>query len=208
MRRKAVLLILICTVAYSYGQRVLNKSLVNKDARFFYLDAGPAYRIQLETNTDHKIDVRAVVEGEYSQEMLIDLREDGSNVYISPAFSPEFQPQNDKLSAHKVVSVSLNISLPEGMSLSVKGIQSDISVRGKFQSLSVYLKDGRCNLHELLGIVNISTVSAAISVSAKNGVVRAQSDSGVVEIEQLPLGDAEYNLRSDSGNIKVLKIPS
>ena len=208
MRRKAVLLLLICAVTHSYGQRVLNKSLVNKDARFFYLDAGPAYRIQLETNTDHQLDIRAVVEGEYAQEMLIDLREEGSNVYISPAFSPEFQPQNDKLSAHKVVSVSLHISLPEGVSLSIKGTESDISVRGKYQSLNVDLKNGLCDLHELQGIVSISTVSAGISVSAKNGVVHAQSDSGVVEIEQLPLGEAEYDLRSDSGNIKVTKITS
>ena len=208
MWKRAALLLFLCTVAGSYGQRVIHKSLVNEDARFFYLDAGQAYRIELETNNDDQIDVQAVVEGEYAESTLIDLRKEGSNVYISHTFSPEFQKLNDKLSAHKVVSVSLKISLPEEISLSVMGSSSHISVRGKYRNLSLELEEGRCDLEELEGIVSVTTASAEIIVMAKEGVVLAESDNGSLNIEKLPLGEAEYNLRSNSGNITVQRIRS
>ncbi len=207
MWKSAVLFLLLCAVTNSYSQRVLHKSLVSNGARFFYLDAGQAYRIQLNTNKEDHIEVHAVVDGEYAQDMLIDIREEGANVFISPVFSPDFQPRNDKLGAHKVVSVSLQISLPEGISLSVKSSSSHISVEGKYRKLSVDLKEGLCDLNELQGIIGVTTASAGILVNAKEGVVRARSDHGLVEIEKLPLGEAEYNLRSNSGNIKVLRTP-
>ena len=206
MRKRAVFVLILCTLSCGYGQRILNKSLVSDGARFFYLDADQAYRIELETNKDDQIDVRAVVEGEYAEAMLIDLRKEGSNVFISPVFSPGFQTKNDKLSAHKVVSVSLWISLPEDISLSVVGSSSHISVRGRYQKLSVELEEGRCDLDDLQGIIGVLTASAEIRVSAKEGVVRAQSEHGSLTMEKLPLGEAEYNLRSDTGDIIVQRI--
>ena len=119
------------------AQRMIEKSLVNKNVRFFYIDSSLAYQLILDTNLSGEIGLRASIEGEYQNEIVLNVQESGSDLFISPAFSPEYQFKNDKLSAHKVISISLEISVPENLSVHLTGTSTNVKAKGVYKLLQV-----------------------------------------------------------------------
>ena len=178
---------------------------MNKHARFFYIDSSLAYQLILDTNLSEEIHIRALVEGEYQNEIILNIRESGSEIFISPSFTPEYQFKNDKLSAHKVISIALDISLPENLSVHLKGAYTNLNAKGAFKVLHIDLKDGRCYLDHTSGEIHANTDSGEIIVESNTGYVEASSNYGLVETHQLPLGGAAYYLKSISGNIRVIR---
>ena len=123
------------------------------------------------------------------------------------SFHPEYHFKNDKLSAHKVISVSMEISLPAEMSVFLKGESSRIEIEGLYKLLQVEMQDGQCNLEQVKGVVKVSTTSGGIWLKSDSGVVNANTDFGKMNIQELPLGEAEYLLQSVSGDISVQHVP-
>ena len=206
MIKKTVLLFLLCSVLPSvYAQRIIEKSLVNKHARFFYVDSGLAYKVLLRTHASQEIKLRATVEGEYQNEIVLNIQDSGSEFFIGTSFSPEFQFKNDKLSAHKVISIALEISVPEKLSVYLKGDYTNLNASGSYELLDVNLKEGRCYLDQTLGEISVITQSGGIVLLSSEGYIEAETEYGKIDAEQLPLGEAVYNLKSSSGNIQIIK---
>ena len=206
MIKKSVLLFLLCAVFQSaHAQRIIEKSLVNKHARFFYIDSSLAYEVLLVTNKSHEISIRAIVEGEYQNGIMLNVQESGSDLFISTSFSPEFRIKNDKLSAHKVISVKLEIAVPEKHSVLLKGNYTNLNAKGLFKLLEVDLEEGSCYLDQTSGDIRVNTKSGEIVLESNKGYVEAASQYGSVETDQLPLGEAVYKLNSTSGNIRVIR---
>ncbi len=199
-----VLFLLLCAVTTStFSQRILSKTLVNRPTRHFYIDAQHAFQVGLNTNTNHEISVKALAEGEYEKDLILDLREEGSHIHIGISFHPDYHIKNDKLSAHKVISVSLEISIPAEMFVYLNGVSSRIEIEGLYKLLQVVMQDGHCDLDQVNGVVKVSTTSGGISLKSNGGVVSADTEFGQLEIQELPLGEAEYSLKSISGDIHV-----
>ncbi len=199
-----VLFLLLCTVTTStFSQRILSKTLVNRHSQHFFIDTQHAFKVGLNTNSKHEISVKALVEGEYENDLVLDLREEGSHIHIGISFLPDHQIKNDKLSAHKVISVSLEISLPAEMSVYLNSVSSIMKIEGLYKLLQVVMQEGQCDLDQVNGVVKITTTSGGISLKTTGGVVSANTEFGQMEIQDLPLGEAEYSLRSISGDIHV-----
>ncbi len=201
-----MLVLLLSTTSFSISaQRVLKKSLVNRHGRFFHIDVNDAYQLKLSTTKGQEISVEARVEGEYERDIVLNFWEEGSHVFIDTEFHPEFHLQTDKLSAHKVLSVSITVSLPEQMTVFVKGDSSRVLVEGYFQELQVELFRGACELSEVYGTVDVVTQSGDITLNCKEGAVNVHSEYGKVVSDKIPLGNAVYNLNSSTGDIRVIR---
>ena len=206
MIRASVILLLLCTaVSPIKAQRIIQKSLVNDQVPFFYVDSSLAYQVNISTKTSHEINIIATVEGEYQNELVLNIQESGSDIFISTSFTPEFKAKNDKLSAHKVISIALDISIPEKLSLHLKGNYTHLNARGSYKELGVDLQDGRCYLNNTYGEIAVNTVSGDIFLESNHGYVEANSEYGQVEIDELPLSDAAFKLNTVSGNIHVIR---
>ena len=206
MIRKTAMLLLLCAVLPTVNaQRIIEKSLVNKHARFFYIDSSLAYKVLLKTNSSQEINIRATIEGEYQNEIILNIQESESQLAISTSFSPQFQFKNDKLSAHKVVSIAMEISVPEEISVQLSGDYTNLSASGSYKLLEVNLKDGRCYLDQTRGEIHVDTKSGDIILESTEGYVEASSEYGRIEADQLPLGEAVYRLKSTRGNIRIIK---
>ena len=178
---------------------------MNKHARFFYIDAVLAYDVLLGTNNSKEIKIQATVEGEYQNEIVLDIQESGSELFIGTIFSPEFRARNDKLSAHKVVSIALEILLPEGHSANLKGVFTHLKASGKYKLLQVDLQDGPCHLDQLSGDIRVTSNSGSIILESKSGAVDAATEHGLLQADDLPLGNSVYYLRSKYGNIQITR---
>ena len=134
---------------------------------------------------------------------MIGVEEDGSNVLISAGFQPNFVNPNDKLSAHKVVSIAMDISLPEYTQVTLFGTNANIIVTGLYKHLNVSLADGNCRLANVSETIEVKTQKGNIFLTAREGKIDAKSNYGDVINEAIPSGDSYYRLHSVEGDIQV-----
>ena len=202
MRRLWVFVIVLCACS-ARGQKVLQKTIVDSNVTSIVIDSGDCYQINLQTRESKELEVNASMEGEYSKDLVVHLENKGTSLMVSTGFQPNFVLPNDKLSAHKAVSIALDIVLPEYKSVKIYGTHSNVNVLGNYRSLTVKLSDGDCKLENVGETVDVTTQKGDIWLVTASGLVEATSDYGKVYQSTLPIGDREYRLNSKEGNIYV-----
>ena len=76
------------------------------------MNAANCFKVEFHTGDGNEINIEAEIEGEYSQDLDLKVNTNGTTVLIEAGFAPSFENPNDKLSAHKVVSILLKITIP------------------------------------------------------------------------------------------------
>ncbi|MEM1259369.1 MAG: hypothetical protein AAGH81_12620 [Bacteroidota bacterium] len=182
---------------------MVKKTVLHPKTRYIQIDGNNCFQLVLNTHQSNLLKVEASMEGEYAKDLVVKLEEDGKNIGISTDFLPSFKNPNDKLSAHKVISVVLHITLPELMTTSVHGTHTNITVEGKYKDLSITLSDGNCTLNTVYGKVIVKTQTGEIVVNEARGDVTAKSRYGKVRKGAVPKGDEIYVLQSVEGTITI-----
>jgi len=186
-----------------FSQKIVKKTLVNAKSKSFQIDATNCYEVKLKTSSTKEIVVGATIDGEYQKDLLVSIEEDGSNVLVNTEFQPNFSNPNDKLSAHKIISVALEISLPEYAKANVFGTHANVTVTGSYTTLQVNLSDGNCSLQQVLENTLVKTQKGTIYVTLESGFVDAKSNYGKVFRETVPVGSATFQLHSVEGDIHI-----
>lgn len=163
------------------------------------------FNVELNTNLGKEINVEAEIEGEYVKDLDLEVRIVGSTILIEAGFVPSFENPNDKLSAHKVVSILLKLTIPSYKNVEIYGTNSRVVVNGKFKELNISLSDGVCELNNIQGNAFVKTQSGTIKVLANAAIIKAESKYGIVELNPIPLGISNYELHTVTGNIELSK---
>lgn len=187
------------------AQKLVKKAFIGPRTQSIQIDSQHCYQIDLQTARTKEVQVEASIEGEYAKDLLISIEENGTTVRISAGFQPNFINPNDKLSAHKVVSIALQITVPQYKDVSIFGTNTNVEVEGKYQNLDVTLSDGRCELNNVSETVEVTTQKGDIWVNANSGTILAESTYGLVENDQIPIGNNQYILKTVQGNIHLRK---
>ena len=187
------------------SQKLIEKELVNPETKSIEINTANCFLVTMATHRGKQLKIEASMEGEYAKDLSIALEEKGSNILIGANFLPSFTPPNDKLSAHKVISISLSVILPEYMKVNVHGTHSNVFAQGNYKDLSVTLADGNCTLNKIVEKVSVKTQKGEIVVQAARGTVDTKSDYGEVIKGKVTNGDAYFNLYSVEGDILVNK---
>ncbi|WP_317194410.1 hypothetical protein [Allomuricauda sp. CAU 1633] len=183
----------------------MKKAFIGPRTQSIQIDSRYCYQIDLQTAKTNEVQVEASIEGEYAKDLLVSLEEKGTTVRISTGFQPNFINPNDKLSAHKVVSIALHIIVPQYKNVSIFGTNSNVQVKGSYQNLDVKLSDGRCELDNVSEMVEVTTQKGDIWLSTDSGTILAESTYGLVENNQIPNGHNQYILKTIQGNIHLRK---
>lgn len=191
---------------FALGQKQLKKTLVNLESKSVQIDAKNSFKIDLSTTEGNEIVVDAKIDGEYHKDLIVKIEEDGSNVLISSGFQPNFINPNDKLSAHKVISIELKISLPKLMDVQLFGTRTNVAVEGLYRRLKIDLADGICSLFDPGENIAVKTQRGDIYLKTSSGTIDATSNYGKVIGKPLPSGNTLYTLQSVEGNIHLSKI--
>lgn len=202
-----VLLFLFGFIAFVqvHGQKLVRKAFVGPHTETIQIDAQYCYRIDLKTAPTDEVQVSASMEGEYAKDLLISIEQSGTTAMISADFQPLFIDPNDKLSAHKVVSIALEIILPEYKNVDVFGTNTNLYATGKYQDLNVTLSDGRCVLENVSESVEVTTQKGDILLSVPSGEINAESIYGKVKREVIPRGYNQFVLKTIEGDIFLTK---
>lgn len=203
--RALVLLMFVCTLANVHGQKLVRKAFVGPRTETIQIDAQYCYRIVLKTEPIDEVQVSATMEGEYAKDLLVSIKESGTTTMISTDFQPNFINPNDKLSAHKVISIALEIKVPQYKNVDVFGTSTNIYATGIYENLNITLSNGRCSLQNISQSVKVTTQTGDIVLSIPRGEVLAESVYGRVRREQIPFGNDQFVLKTVEGNILLMK---
>lgn len=201
MKKVGFLILMVLTIEGLHSQKLVRKAVVNPNISFFEIDTQNCYRVDIATSDTRELIVEAAMDGEYGKDLIVRVQEEGATARISAGFPPNFILPNDKLSAHKLISIDLRISLPAHNKVRVNGYSSDVSIRGSYTDLVVVLNDGRCTLERVGKKVSVHTLSGDIILKNATGSISARSTYGKVHRDPIPEGDALFTLDTVTGNI-------
>ena len=201
---KYLLLVFFFVGSYwGLAQKLVEKSILNPQARFVEINGKDCFKVSLKTHATPVIRIEASLEGEYAKDLAIKMEEDGANIFISAAFLPSFSDFNDKLSAHKVISIELKITLPEFMKVSFYSTNTNLIATGSYNSLGIQLDDGKCTLSNITHSINVKTQRGEIRLQQVAGTIKAKSECGKISKGAVLEGSATFDLYSVEGDIFV-----
>ena len=203
---KRIFLFFFFVVNLVPAQNIIRKSIIDPDIEGIYLDVKNNFQVSVHTAVGNEMLVEASIDGEYSNDIQVDITQSGHTLFVHTGFRANFRIPNDKLSAHKVVSIALRVSLPEQRKVVIYGTGCNVSARGKYELLTITLSDGRCVIENITGVAKVTTQSGPILISADSGKIWAASKYGVVDENHIPIGDTFYEVNSITGDIHLDKI--
>ena len=188
------------------AQKSLEKQWVAAEIDTVLIDSDAIFRLTIESHDSETITALSQVEGEYNESVVVNSAITGRTLAISTGFSPYFKKDNDKLAAHKVLSVECSLTVPSDMAVVVRSSLASLEARGGLAYLEAVLSDGNITLENFSGDARLETVTGDITVEAIPGVGgRGVSTQGVTK-NQLPLeGNYFIEAKSRSGSVVLRK---
>jgi hypothetical protein len=205
MGREIFVVILSMSFGLLGAQKVIKKSVHNLGTSSILIDADDCFKVEITTTLSKEIVVEAHIDGEYKNDLLVKIEEDGPSIDISTGFQPNFIKPNDKLSIHKVISISLKVQIPENMNVRLFGSNANVYAKGSYKILKVTLDDGTCNFQGIYGIAHAVTRSGDIYLYSKGATIETKNSFGSTEAGNIPKGDDYFNLVTTTGNIYLKK---
>lgn len=202
---KSIFILLFLSANFLNAQKVVKKAVINPNITSVRIDARNCFQIKIQTSRTDELLVEAIIDGEYKNDLILKLKDEGSSIFVSAGFSPNFKNPNDKLSAHKVVSIKLLISLPDGQNVQVDGNSCNIIASGNYEHLKITLNDGNCTLNEVSEMVTAQTQSGDIDVHSSSAKIKAVSKFGKVRKNDIPDGGNNFTLTTTTGNINLVR---
>jgi hypothetical protein len=190
----------------AYSQKKVVKTLLSPDISSIRIDGQQCFSIELKTADVPEVVVEAMMEGEYQRQVLLLAEKQANTLVISTGFSPDFELPNDKLGAHKVLSIRLEVTVPNYQNVDVYAGSSSVVTTGQYQNLSITLNDGQCKLGHTAENTQVRTQSAKITATVAKGIIAAKSRYGRVEVANIPAGDSRFTLNSTEGDILVKRL--
>ena len=206
LKKLAILTILYFGNAEVIAQKTLEKQIYATKTTQLVIASNMINLLSIASEETDHISIIAKIRGEHSENVLVTTSEENSILTIGTGYTPYFEAENDKLAAHKVISVEMEIVIPHFLTVEVQTKIASIDVTGTYDVFRANLEYGNCELNHFLGHAFVNTVHGDILVYANEHVSgRAFSKKGVV-INHLP-GRGEYTIIAESrdGDISLFQ---
>ncbi|MGB2760726.1 MAG: hypothetical protein WBC58_12275 [Maribacter stanieri] len=204
MKKCLLYFLLLLCLGLNAQKKIYNKILADHIG-LIQIDATNCYVVEVHTSLGNEISVEAEIEGEYSQDLGLEVATNGNTLIIETGFTPSFENPNDKLSAHKVISILLRLNMPVHKKLEIFGTNSRVVIDGVYKELNVSLSDGTCLLNNVDADATVKSQSGNIKVVSESAQINATSKYGKVSFNSIPYGTSTYKLETVTGNIDLSK---
>ena len=185
------------------AQKVTREVLTVEDLEKIVFSSDEIYKISVSTKPGNEVIITTRTEGEYFND--IDLQRDLQNktLFLNSQFREILQNGFDKLSAHKVFSMEVELQVPEDLILEINSNLASVYLSGSYKRVLVQLKNGSCYLDDYIGEAVINTFNGNILGTARSIDVEATSRHGEVVTPKNPYGNHKLVLTSINGDIKI-----
>lgn len=163
------------------------------------------FQLEIINTSENKVIINSVAEGEYQNKVLIKAQRDDNLITISDDLLPFSENYNDKLDAHKVISLKMKIQIPAHIAVHIQSMIGSLEIHARFKNLLAKLISGDCILNSYIGNATIVTTDGSIMLFTKNATVNAYSKLGSMTSEKIS-GIHQIELKSTNGDISIFKL--
>jgi hypothetical protein len=166
-----------------HAQKDLSRTYSAKNLENITIDANGVHTLKITATPTEEIAVNVHLEGETSEEIVVKEHMEGAQLALGFGSWPFAKTIDDKLAAHKIVSVEVTLSIPEDLVVSITSNTASVAANGVFEILYVDIEDKNCVLTSFTGDANLKTKSGTIKVKVQNNttVAKAITTYGTVQ---------------------------
>ena len=188
-----------------YSQKNTSQVFNAKHINQLYIYTEEVFKINIHTSNTKQVVLTSHSEGEYFNDIALNMEMQEDKLILTSKFREILQSGYDKLSAHKVFSLEINLEVPEGMEVFIRSNSASVTASGDFSELNVELKSGSCHLNNFQGNAVVNTYNGLIEVATHDAIITANSRNGEVILPEFQTGKHMLKLTSINGDIRVLK---
>ena len=206
---KKIILILLLLGSKSFSQKIIEKEIAANHYNSIEISSNKIHHINLISTDLNTIFIIIRIEGQDHENVVLSLLEKNNTLLIEPDTTPFFKSINDKLAAHKVQSIEIELKLPKRLGVTINSKIASLTSKGSFNNIEASLEDGNCTLTNFEGNANISSKSGFIDVSTKANIKGyAYSKSGFIINELSDNLRSNYNITAQTkdGDISLIQI--
>jgi len=202
-----IYIISFLSVTSAFAQKRLSQTFDATQVKELYIDSNEIFEIRVTTANTDQISIHTIIDGETFESTLLTAIIENQVLKVTTNKTPDYIPFNDKLSAHKVIAIELEIVIPNGMMLSVYSTLASLEVKGVLGRTRIDLGRGNFAGRELRfrESVTINTISGNVDMDITNAHITAQSRKGKVVIPKSFTSGTPISIQSLHGDITVRK---
>ncbi|HEY9184988.1 MAG TPA: hypothetical protein VIM94_06670 [Salegentibacter sp.] len=204
LKNYLILLSLILSLPL-FSQKETLETIDAKSVKAIQIYADEVYSINIETYEGSEIVIATRSDGEYYNRIMLNAEIRNKKLILSTHFPETLSGGYDKLSAHKVFSLELQLKIPAGLRLYIESNLASVTAAGEFEFLELRLNQGFCELRDFSGNGNVQTIMGNISVETRNTRIEAESRNGKVDLPLSQNGGKLLKLTSVNGDISLRK---
>lgn len=187
------------------AQKLIDETFSALELKTIVIDGSSIFKIDLQTRPSKAIHLITKIEGEYTPEIAVAYKIKDSTLYIGSVFRSSFALHNDKLSAHKVVSIEVVLEIPEHLKVYLKSDIGSAKIRGKYTFITAELSQGNCVLKDFIGSGIINTINGNITLETNFAQIKAHTKYGSLIKEAIVSGENTIKINSINGDIYLKK---
>jgi len=209
--KKLTLILFFLFFGNVFAQKVIERNFNASEITSIEINSDVIYHIKIISEKTEYIKIKTQVEGENYENVVLGIIEENNTLHINISYTPFFEAKNDKLAAHKVISIEMELIVPENMAINIKAEIASLEIDGKYGDVSVLLGSGNCSLTNFKGDAMLKTKQGFITVYAsKKTLGTAISKKGTVinELSKVNVKSSKYRIEAESfkGNISLFQI--
>ncbi|HEA30077.1 MAG TPA: hypothetical protein ENH91_08810 [Leeuwenhoekiella sp.] len=197
-----VIAALMCC-ALCFAQKKSQEIIEAEGITGILVDSDQIFKIDVSTHKTGKIIIKSGIDGETFETMRINSTVKNGILEITASRNPFFKDIDDKLAAHKVMSIVLYITIPEALEFWVDSSLAAVVMQGNYGSIELNLGRGDCQLDHFRGNGTINTRTGNIKVNTQNCIIDASSRHGKENVKNVASGSYHLELKSITGSITV-----
>ncbi|WP_298349611.1 hypothetical protein [uncultured Dokdonia sp.] len=206
MNLRLSILFILVTMSL-YAQKRLTQTYDATAIKELYINSNEIFKIKITTGEVREITVATIIDGETFASTLLNTSTNDGVLKITTGKTPDYIPFNDKLAAHKVLAIELEITIPRSLDVSIYSTLASVDTYGKLGQVRIDLGRGHFKGEEFRFRESgkINTISGSIYVSSNLVNVTAQSRNGKINIPPTQADGPLLEIKSIHGDVTVVK---
>ena len=204
---KKLLLLLILIPNCLFAQKRSEQTFDRQDIKTLLINSNAVFKISITAQPVQEISIQTITDGETYESSLLHTKIIDQRLEITTGRTPDFTPFNDKLSAHKVLSIELDITIPQDFNIDIYSTLAEVSLKGRYKELQINLGRGGLIGRDIRFRESvINTISGNVALTTKRADVTASSRNGEVIINSNLNEGPICSVESIYGDIEVLQV--
>lgn len=203
--KNLIFLFLFCFTYVIQAQSITDKTFSANGITAINIVGENVFKITIETKPVHEITVSARVEGENNENIVIVTENSNKSLYVAAKLQPLFKDANDKLSAHKVISIEIALVVPEHLQVFLNAYNALVVVQGNYKKVSLNSDTGNCIFNAFSGDAKIYTRKGNVALQTNHAKITASSKNGSIKKEVIDTGTNQILIKTINGNITLTK---